>query len=225
MSPTLSMQGVTFGWPEGEFELRVEQFEVQPGEQVALVGPSGSGKSTLLSLAVGILRARSGRIELLGHDLATLEDAGTRALRLASVGLVFQEFELLDYLSAKENVLVPWLLRGERVPPHAESRATQLLDELGVQHAANRLPHQLSRGERQRVAIGRALITEPALVLADEPTGSLDAARGLEALDLLQSQSRAVGAGMVVVTHDPSLLDRFDRVVDLEQLSTREVGS
>lgn len=216
-SAPLQFEGVRFAYPDGEFQLRAPDLRVERGEQVALVGPSGCGKSTVVHLAAGILVPRSGRVRTLGEDLASLSDEERRRLRLERLGLVFQEFELLEYLDAVENALVPGLLAGSAPTAADRARALELFEVLGLGSVAAHLPEALSRGERQRVALCRALLTEPELVLADEPTASLDPARAAQVLELLSAQCRERGTALLLVTHDRSALGSFDRVVDLAE--------
>lgn len=214
----LRFEGVRFRYPGGGFELAPPDLLLEQGEQVALVGPSGCGKSTAIHLAAGLLQPDAGRVLTLGEELGRLDEDGRRRLRLERVGLVFQEFELLDYLDARENVLVPHLLAGGSPSAAERSRADELLATLGVAHVAGQRPGALSRGERQRVAVARALVRRPGLVLADEPTASLDPQRAREVLELLHATCRAEGASLLTVTHDRSHLERFDRVLDLGEV-------
>lgn len=206
------------------FELAVDELVLERGEAVACIGPSGSGKTTLLHLCAGILVPDEGEVTLAGRRIDSLPDGERRACRAADVGLVFQEFELLDYLDVLDNVIVPYRLRGVKREGlrHARERAVAIAEAIGIGDLLRRLPHRLSQGERQRVAIARALVTEPALVLCDEPTGNLDPDTASTALDLLLDQARARGAALLMVTHDHGLLERFDRVIDVRELHTAE---
>ncbi len=193
--------------------LRGVSLRIDPGEYLAIAGPSGSGKSTLLQLLGGIDAPSSGRIELLGTRLDTLDDRRLTRLRLTRLGFVFQRFHLLPVLTARENVELPMAEAG--VPgPARRSRARELLDYVGLGHRAGHRSTQLSGGEMQRVAIARALANRPALLLADEPTGELDAATGREILDLFR-RLNADGTTLVVVTHDEHLAAQASRVVHM----------
>jgi putative ABC transport system ATP-binding protein len=218
-SPIIHAQDLSFRHPEGDFCLRVPSLQVQPKESVALTGPSGCGKTTLLSLIAGSLQANEGQLEVLGQDQTGATEPQRRALRLDRIGMVFQEFRLLDYLCARDNVLLPLLLANKSIDDQARHKADELLTAVGISHVALRRPAALSQGERQRVAICRALLMDPALVLADEPTGSLDSKRGAEVLDLLLAVCNERGASLVLVTHDKSLLPRCDRVIDANAFS------
>lgn len=184
--------------------------EVAAGEVVAVLGRSGSGKSTLLHLLGGLDRPEAGEILLAGESLTGRGSRALARLRLRHIGFVFQQFQLIDECSGAENVLLPTRLAG--APPGGARRATRLIDELGLAHVADHLPHELSGGEQQRFALARALVNDPELVLADEPTGSLDAENGAAVLSLLRGlRDRAV----VIVTHEPEAAAIADRVLHL----------
>jgi putative ABC transport system ATP-binding protein len=188
--------------------------EIGPGEFVAIQGPSGSGKSTLLGLLAGIDRADGGSVTVLGHDLARLSPTERARLRRTSMGIVFQAFGLVGSLSAAENVALPLTL--ERVA-HEErrARAAAALADVGLAGVGDARIDELSGGERQRVGVARALVAGPSLILADEPAGSLDDENAAHVLDLLEAASRARGASLVLVTHDPASAGRADRRVGM----------
>jgi putative ABC transport system ATP-binding protein len=204
-----------FASPAGEIEvLRGVDLRVASGETVAIVGESGSGKSTLLSLLAGLDAPTRGRVLLDGADLAALSEGELARLRARRVGIVFQQFHLLSGLTALENVSLPLELQGE---PEAEGRARAVIEQVGLAPRADHLPSRLSGGECQRVAIARALVVEPALLLADEPSGSLDAATG-EAVDrLLFDLVERRGAALVLVTHSDRLAVACGRRLALER--------
>ncbi|HEU4588436.1 MAG TPA: ABC transporter ATP-binding protein [Gemmatimonadales bacterium] len=193
--------------------LRGVSLAVRPGEYVAIVGPSGSGKSTLLQLLGGIDVPSAGTVEILGTRLDALTDRELTRLRLLRLGFIFQRFHLLPVLSARENVELPMAEAGV---PRAERRrrALELLDYVGLAARASHRATQLSGGEMQRVAIARALANRPALLLADEPTGELDAATGREILELFR-RLNGDGVTLVVVTHDDRLADEAGRVIHM----------
>ena len=195
--------------------LRGVDLEIEPGRCVFLAGPSGSGKSTLLSILGCILSPDQGEVRICGQDLAALDDAGRIALRRHRIGFVFQRFHLIRGLSAWQNVAVPLVLRGEP-SRQARRRALEMLDAVGLAQQAVAHPHQLSAGQCQRVALARALVGDPDLILADEPTASLDAANGQEAMDLLRRLVRQRGKTAIVVTHDQRIFHFADRVFWLE---------
>lgn len=192
--------------------LRDISFEVSAGEAVAIVGVSGSGKSTLLGLLAGLDMPTAGHVRINGHDVFTLDEDGRAALRARMVGFVFQSFQLLPAMTALENVMLPLELAGSR---DARSAAQAMLERVGLGARLGHYPKQLSGGEQQRVAIARAFVTQPALLLADEPTGNLDAATGSNVIDLMFELNRERGATLLLVTHDEALSQRCDRVLRL----------
>jgi putative ABC transport system ATP-binding protein len=193
--------------------LRGVSLVVQPGEYVAIAGPSGSGKSTLLQLIGGIDVPSGGSVELLGTRLESLGDRELTRLRLTRLGFVFQRFHLLPVLTARENVELPMAEAGVAAPRRRE-RARELLEYVGLRQREGHRATQLSGGEMQRVAIARALANRPAILLADEPTGELDAATGREILDLFRRLNRD-GTTLLVVTHDERLASEAGRVVHM----------
>ena len=196
------------------FSLEIGELIVRSGEHTACIGPSGCGKTTLLRILTGIIEPTQGHIQLLGHNLGVLDSAARRRLRLREVGMVFQQFALLEHLCALDNILLPVLLGGGASRARRD-RAHELAQATGIAHALKRKPARLSQGERQRVAICRALVTAPRLIVCDEPTGNLDPTRSRSVVDLLLSESQRLGSTVVLVTHDPSLLHGFGRVLDL----------
>jgi putative ABC transport system ATP-binding protein len=188
--------------------------EIAQGESVAIVGRSGSGKTTLLSLLAGLDRPTSGHIELAGTALAPLDEDGRARLRAGRVGFVFQSFQLLAGFTALENARLGADLAGHSDAPQ---RARSALEQVGLTARATHLPHQLSGGEQQRVAIARAFAAGPAILFADEPTGNLDNATGIEIIELLFSLNRSRGTTLVLVTHDEALAERCGRRLILRQ--------
>ena len=214
-----ALAGVRYAYGAGGFQLAVDELAVGRGERVACVGPSGSGKTTLVDLIAGIRVPDAGTVHLAGERLSTLSDDARRVRRITTVGMVFQEFELLDYLSALDNVLLPYHLSRElELSDAVRERALELARETGIAHVLARRPRRLSQGERQRVAVCRALVTEPTLLLCDEATGNLDPETAKATLDLLLEQAATRRASVFLVTHDHGILDRFDRVVDMREL-------
>lgn len=198
------------------FALHVDRLRIERSQRVACIGPSGSGKTTLINLITGILTPTAGSIRLDRHDMDALSDAARRAVRISTVGMVFQSFELLDYLTAEQNILLPYAINPVlRLDTAARDRARNLARSMGIEHVLRRRPERLSQGERQRVAICRALVVDPLLVIGDEPTGNLDPTTADRILDLLFAQTEERGATLLMVTHNHGLLDRFDAVVDV----------
>ncbi len=216
----IELKDLRFQYPHSSFALALAPTRVESREHIALVGPSGCGKTTLLNLLAGVLLPDGGNIVVDGERIEQLSDADRRDFRVRRLGLVFQNFELLDYLTVRDNILLPVRIgRGLSVTGALDERAALLAERLGIADKLNRHPQQLSQGERQRVAIARALLLEPSLILADEPTGNLDPANKFVVLDLLLDYAREHQATLLAVTHDHALLDRFDRVADFSDLN------
>ena len=187
-------------------------FRVEPGETVAIVGPSGSGKTTLLGLLAGLDRPSGGRVLLDGTDMGALSEDDRARLRREKIGFVFQSFQLIPTLTARENVAVPLDLAGDG---GGAARADELLERVGLGGRGHHYPTQLSGGEQQRVALARAFIHRPSILFADEPTGNLDAATGARIIELMMELNREIGTTLVLVTHDLDLAGRARRVIRL----------
>jgi ABC-type lipoprotein export system ATPase subunit len=222
MQPIVQINDLRFSFAGTSFRLHVDELSVQPGESVALIGPSGSGKTTLLHLLAGIRLPATGCLVVDGVDVGSLDDVSRRDFRIRRIGLVFQEFELLEHLSVLDNILLSY-----RISPALElskevvDRALELADSVGISDKTKRDVGRLSQGERQRVAVCRALVTEPRLVFADEPTGNLDPDNKWKVLQILLDDARWRQSTLITVTHDHELLDRFDRVIDFADFHDR----
>jgi len=188
---------------------------VGDNELVALLGPSGSGKTTLLSISGGLLAATEGTVTVGGQDISGFSSRQLDEFRRESVGFVFQQVNLVPFLTARENLMVVDEIAGRRTPKERKVRADALLEELGLAHRCDNLPAQLSGGERQRVAIGRSLMNEPALVLIDEPTSALDTKLGHQVMELIRSNLKSRGTSGVLVTHDTRMIGYCDRTVSI----------
>jgi lipoprotein-releasing system ATP-binding protein len=218
-APLIELSGIrksyNIGLPTEAEVLHGLSFRVERGEFVALIGPSGSGKSTLLNI-VGLLeRTTAGSYRVLGEEMSGMDDAGLTLRRRTTLGFVFQFHHLLPAFSALENVTLPGLMREGRVGSRLLERARALLAAVGLGQAMDKRPGELSGGMQQRVAIARALVLEPPLVLADEPTGNLDRASSDEVFALLRDMHAKLDTSFIVVTHDPRLAARCDRVIEL----------
>jgi putative ABC transport system ATP-binding protein len=210
----LRCESLTRTFPSGGRELPVLKsitLDVPDGSFVAILGPSGSGKSTLLGLLAGLDRPTSGRVWLDGVDLSSLSEDERARLRGEKVGFVFQSFQLIPTLTARENIQVPLELRGLE----AQARADELLARVGLDGRGHHFPSQLSGGEQQRVALARAFSHRPRVLFADEPTGNLDAATGARVIELMAELNREVGTTLILVTHDQTLAARAGRIVRL----------
>ncbi|MCP1336622.1 ABC transporter ATP-binding protein [Futiania mangrovi] len=214
--PAIRLTGLslTLGSEAGPVNiLRGIDLAVGAGETVGIVGPSGSGKSTLLMILGGLERASSGTVEVLGRDLTALDEDRLALFRRDAVGIVFQSFHLIPTMTALENVAVPLELAGK---PEAFEAAEAALVRVGLGHRMGHYPGQLSGGEQQRVALARATVGRPRLLLADEPTGNLDGRTGADIVSLLFDLHAEQGTTLVLVTHDPALADRCDRVIEID---------
>ena len=217
-TPVLQAMGVGKTVQTSDGPLAILQdihFAIQAGESVAIVGASGSGKSTLLGLMAGLDQATSGSIDLMAQDLGQLDEDGRAKLRGQFVGFVFQSFQLVPHLNALENVMLPLEIRGT---PLTEARelAADCLARVGLSQRLMHYPKTLSGGEQQRVALARAFVSKPAILFADEPTGSLDEASGAKVIELLFELNRENGSTLILVTHDPQLAQRCSRQLILQ---------
>ncbi len=227
-SDIIRLTDVRFAWPGANaFSLAVDAFTLPAGQRILLIGPSGSGKSTFLSLLCGIVAPQSGHIDILGTDLTRLSASARDGFRAEHFGIIFQMFNLLPYGTVIDNVLLPLSFARKRrqratANSSAEDEAARLLTRLGLEAhlARGRSAANLSVGQQQRVAAARALIGRPELIVADEPTSALDRDRQVAFLELLFTEVREAGATLIMVSHDQTLAERFDRVLRLDDIAT-----
>lgn len=215
----LELQDVTKTYGSGELAvaaLKDANFKVLGGEIVAVMGPSGSGKTTLLTIAGALLRPTTGTVSICGFEVTRLSETRLAAIRREYIGFVYQSFNLLEALTALENVRIVLQEKRNQTRTHAAERARDILEMFGLSHRIDSLPKKMSDGEKQRVAIARALAKEPELILADEPTANLDAKRGHEVMELLQQKALELHKAVVVVSHDNRIREFADRIVWLE---------
>lgn len=211
----IEIRNLKFAYPNSGFRLRVDGMSIAKGERVAIVGPSGSGKTTLLNLISGISVPESGEVHVGTTIVSKLDDRLRRNFRISRIGAVFQQFELVDYLSVRENILLPFMITSVlKLDRQVQQRVDDLAQQTGLTDKLARRVQLLSQGEQQRVAICRALLPSPELIVADEPTGNLDPANKRKALDLLFEQCQTGNLTLIAVTHDHSILDGFDRTID-----------
>lgn len=213
----LACEAVCKNYYDGQLNVQVLDnltLQVDKGRSIGIVGASGSGKSTLLHILGGLDKPTSGRVSLMGQDLSELSQKQLSRLRNQHLGFVYQFHHLLPEFSALENVMMP-LLIGKRPKEQARERALLMLEKVGLKNRVLHRPGELSGGERQRAAIARALVTDPACLLADEPTGNLDRKNALNILDMMMELKQELGTALVVVTHDDEMAARFDRVLNM----------
>ena len=213
----LACEAVCKNYYDGQLNVQVLDnltLQVDKGRSIGIVGASGSGKSTLLHILGGLDKPTSGRVSLMGQDLSQLSQKQLSGLRNRHLGFVYQFHHLLPEFSALENVMMP-LLIGKRPKEQARERALLMLEKVGLKDRVQHRPGELSGGERQRAAIARALVTDPACLLADEPTGNLDRKNALNILDMMMELKQELGTALVVVTHDDEMAARFDRVLNM----------
>jgi putative ABC transport system ATP-binding protein len=216
----ISLRNVTFEYRQSTFTLSIPRLDINSGEHVAITGPSGCGKTTLLQVLAGILKPASGEVQIGDTRLTAMSDSERRRFRITAVGQVFQDFELLESLSLVENILLPFRINGAlKLDQTVRDRGSTLAKSVGLSEFLGRPVTKLSQGERQRVAICRAVIAKPSLILADEPTGNLDSRTKLKTMKLLHEQARTTDATLIVVTHDHSLLGGFDRTIDFAEIA------
>ena len=211
----IHIHDIEFRYPSGEFHLGIQELTIARGEKVAVIGPSGSGKTTLLNLVAGILTPGKGSVRIDDMEISGQSDTSRRDFRITNIGFIFQDFGLLDYLDVKDNILHPYRITGAlKLNGTVRDRAEMLAEQMGIADKLNRYPNDLSHGERQRVAICRALLPGPKLILADEATGNLDPKNKIHILELLFESVDKHDATLLAVTHDQELLPHFDRVVN-----------
>ncbi|MGI9319339.1 MAG: ABC transporter ATP-binding protein [bacterium] len=221
----IHVEALNYAYPEGEFHLSVPMLEIERGEKIAVIGPSGSGKTTLLNLISGILTAGSGMVRIADTDVGALTDAQRRDFRIQKIGFVFQDFELMDYLNVRDNILHPYRITPRlKLNGEVRRRAEELAHKMNIGDKLSRHPDELSQGEKQRAAICRALLTEPDLILADEATGNLDPENKIKILNLLFATVSELGATLLAVTHDHELLPYFDRTIDFQTFRRAKNG-
>ena len=212
----IECSNLAFSYPNDPFGLSIPSLSISEGEKIAVTGPSGCGKTTLLNLICGLLSPDSGKVIVDGVDLTGYNDRDRQDFRIVKMGMIFQEFELLEYLTLLDNVLLPFRINGVlNLSPDIVKRAKELCAQVGLADMMHKRPKTLSQGERQRVAICRALITDPPVLLCDEPTANLDPENRDNILDILFELSDKENKSLVVVTHDQEVIQRFSRSIDI----------
>ena len=216
----LQIEDLKFWYTGKGFQLEISNLKINKGSKVAILGKSGSGKTTLAHLISGILKPQSGLIRFMGQNISNLSDGERRAYRIKNIGFIFQEFELIEYLSVLDNLILPYKLnKSLSLNEETINRAKAIAGRIEIENKLHKYPNQLSGGERQRLATARALITSPSLVIADEPTGNLDTQTANKVLNEIIKQSSKSNSTLLMITHDPRLLESFDQVIDLNKLT------
>lgn len=213
----IKIRELYFEYPRSDFKFSISKLDIKGGAKVAVIGPSGYGKTTFLNLLSGISTPVKGEIEVDSEDIGSLSDSERRSFRISKIGFVFQNFELVEYLTILDNILLPYRINPSlTLTSEVRSRARELSEKMGLSDKLKRNVTKLSQGEMQRVAICRALLTEPRLLLADEPTGNLDPTNKELTIQTLFDYAERHESTLVTVTHDHSLLGGFDSVIDLQ---------
>jgi len=221
----IRISNLEFSYSEGEFRLEIPNLAIERGTTAAVIGPSGCGKTTLLNLMAGVTQPMTGRVFTNDIEVTSLSDAERRNFRIRNIGLVFQEFELLEYLTVLDNILLPYRINASmELDKTVRDRAVEIAKQIDIGDKLNRYATKLSQGEKQRVAVCRALLPNPVLLLADEPTGNLDPNNKGRVLDILLDYAARTGATLVTVTHDYDLIDRFSRVIDFRDFHSALAG-
>jgi len=217
----ISISNLHFHYPNGDFSLSIGTLGIEKNQSTAFIGPSGTGKTTLLNLIAGIMMPDRGMIDIDGIDVCKLNDRDRRRFRITTIGFVFQDFELLDYLNVIDNILHPFRITDAlELNQEVKRRAVALAEAMGIGDKLKRQATDLSQGEKQRTAICRALLPQPKLILADEATGNLDPENKTRILDLLFSAMETYDTTLLAVTHDHELLHRFDRMIDFNDFQS-----
>jgi len=215
----IELSDLTFQYKKDDFHLNIKSLNIDNGESVAFIGSSGCGKTTLLSLIAGILPPQSGTIKVNNTRVSELSESERRLFRIKNVGFVFQDFALIDYLSVSENILHPYRINPLlKLNKEVKTHAAQLAEDLGLKSKLKSSIKNISQGEQQRVAICRALLNKPSVILADEPTANLDPENKGWVLDVLNNYVQNSDATLVVATHDHALLDTFDKTLDFRKI-------
>ena len=215
----INIENLKYSYPNSDFNLAVGTLSIEKGSRTAVIGPSGFGKTTLLNLIAGILQPQKGDVKVNGTNVSQLSDSERRNFRIREVGFVFQDFKLLEYLNVLDNILLPFRInRSLEISKDVKSVAKDTAASLNIEDKLRKHPSRLSHGERQRVAICRALVNKPAIILADEPTGNLDPDNKAHIMQILFDYVDNYNSTLVTVTHDHELLKGFQQIVDFKEL-------
>ncbi|MBK3517804.1 ABC transporter ATP-binding protein [Carboxylicivirga marina] len=220
----IELSNLEFHYPGSDFKLKIDALNISRGSTTAVIGQSGSGKTTLLNLIAGILEPFSGSVKVGNTDVCLLSDKARRNFRIKDIGFVFQDFRLISYLNGLDNILLPFKI-NDSIQLNGETNIwiKNIAHEMGIENKLGKYPHQLSHGEKQRLAICRALVARPSIILADEPTGNLDPNNKTNIMNLLFAYARKNNATLVTVTHDYDMLKDFDSIIDFNDLTIDKV--
>lgn len=222
----IQIRNLDFAYPDARFKLHVDALDFAEGGRYCLRGPSGSGKTTLVNIIAGILKPTAGTVTVAGQEISRSRDKLNREFRLNRIGFIFQNFELLDYLNVEQNILLPFSIgRKMKVTPEVRQRIDASLEQMGMIDKKRVYPGQLSQGEKQRVAICRAVVNEPGLIIADEPTANLDEQNAARVIDLISDLLDRKKATFLMVTHDRTFDDFFDTVVAMDSIVAIDSGA
>jgi putative ABC transport system ATP-binding protein len=215
----IQLSNIQFQYPQSNFKLKIDSLQIEQGKKTAIIGPSGFGKTTLLNLLAGILQPDSGEITFEKESLNQYNDKKRRDFRIATIGFVFQDFRLIPYLNVLDNILLPYRINETlKINAACIALANQFAEKLGIDDKLKKYPDKLSQGERQRVAICRALIHQPKVILADEPTGNLDPENKKKIMNILFDYVKENKATLITVTHDYDMLEGFSQIIDFTKL-------
>jgi putative ABC transport system ATP-binding protein len=219
----IRLNNISYQYPNSDFQLVIETMQIEKGKKTAIIGPSGFGKTTMLNLIAGILLPQTGNIYIGDRTINRFSDKERREYRIKEIGFVFQDFKLLSYLTVFDNILLPLRINhAMQMDSDSKTKAIEVASALDIRNKLYKYPSKLSHGERQRVAIGRALLNKPPILLADEPTGNLDPDNKTHILEILYKYVTDYEATLITVTHDHELLKGFDKIIDFKDLHTAE---
>ncbi len=213
----INLVDIKYSYPNSDFHLSIDQLKIEQGSKTAVIGPSGFGKTTMLNLIAGIIIPDKGKISISETDISLLPDDNRRNYRLTNIGFVFQDFKLIEYLSVLDNIILPSRINKVlSLTKELRERAIELAESLNIGDKLNKFPNKLSQGEKQRVAICRALLNNPSIILADEPTGNLDPENKKHILNILFEYVEKYNSTLITVTHDHELLNGFESIIDFK---------
>lgn len=214
----ISLDSIFFSYPASDFKLHIDHLSFDRGSKTAIIGTSGYGKTTMLNLIAGIILPEKGHVTIDKHEIHDLSDSSRRNFRIQNIGFIFQDFKLIPYLNVRDNILLPYRINNViKIKKNTRDQVKEIAEEVGILDKLKKRPSELSQGEKQRVAICRALLHQPSIILADEPTGNLDPENKHKIMDILFSYVDRFNSTLITVTHDHEMLDGFEHVVDFKK--------